>query len=569
MNDEPVDNEAVAKDEDLEFDEQALSVDISDTTLEEDDKKKDLAKRDAKKIAKKLRTPHEQKISTRKKLIAAGIFIVVLIVALLAIPKTRWPILNFVGFRGNLQVTLLEKTTNHPISNATVQLDATNQNITDASGKTTFKQMKLGSHKVLAQKSGYGDVTTTVVNSLGTTKPKITMKVIGIKLDFDLKNWLSEQPIGGAKVSFNKSIAQSDQTGRASLVIPPTDQTQISVEITAPGYLTKTVKTELAVESREISLVSAEKNYFISKRDGKYDIFSSNLDGSSQQKLIEATGKEDDSLLQFTINRNNKQAILVATRDGKIQNGRLIAGIYSVDLEHSTLKKIDEGSDVRLLDWADNAIVYTKADPSVNYDDPNVSHLMSFNTSSGKLSEISQTNYFAVAILAQGKVFYMPSDPYRSIDNAVLTSQDIASGAKKTYLDGKQLTYGTRSGYNTLALQDNNGGNYELKVGTGTTKASDTRPGTTFNFALNAGGTMAAWSDQRDGQGALLTHNLKSGEEKVVAKSGGLTNPVRYINDDLVVVRVATSQETADYVVSLSTGKLGKIVDVSDIGTVR
>lgn len=554
----------------LEFDENDLSsVDISDTTLEAADKETSHAKKGAKKTAKKLRTPEEKKRAFRKKILMAVMAVVVVVGALLAIPTTRWPMLNFIGFRSTLVVTVQEKGGSKPVAHAAVKLQSGALATTDSFGRASFSKVRLGPQKLTVQKAGYGDITQTITSSFGTTKPKVALKVIGIQLNFDLKNWLSNQPVAGATLKYEKSSAQSDATGRASLVIPPTDQTQIEVGIVAPGYLTKTVKTDIEVESREVSLIAAQKNYFLSKRDGRFDLFSSNLDGSDQRKLIEATGKEDENLLQLSVNRNNKQAILVATRDGRIQNGRLIAGVYSLDLEKASLKKIDEGSDIQLLDWADTTMLYTKSDPGLNYDDPAFSRLMSFNTTNSRLAELAQTNYFAAALVAQNKVFFMPSDPYRSIDNAQLTSIDVGSGAKKSYLGGKLINYATRPSYGTLELQDTSGANFELQISTGTTKSVDRRPNTALSFALSPNNQLAVWTDKRDGQGALLSRNLKTNEEKVVAKVGGLTNPVRFVSDDLVVVRIATSQETADYVVSLASGRLGKISDVSNIGSVR
>jgi len=553
-----------------DLDDQDLDeVEISDTTIEQDDKQKDNAQKLAKKQAKKLRTPDEKRTLLRKKIAIVSGGLLGAVLMLLIVPATRWTILNFIGFRGNLQITIEETQTKRPITNANVKLEDGTFSLSDTYGRVQFAQTKLGKRTVLIQKSGYGDLTKVVSNGVGTTKTTASLKVIGIKLDFDIKNWLSKQPIQGAQLTFGKSTAKSDQSGRASLVIPPTDKNSVDVEIVADGYLTKTVSTELDAQSREVAMVSSQKDYFISKRDGKFDIFSSNLDGTDQHKIIEATGKEDESLLQFTINKNNKQAVLVATRDGKIQNGKVIAGIYSIDLEKATLKKVDEGSDIQLLDWADVSLVYTKTDPSLNYDDPALSRVMSYNTASTKLTEIAQTNYFSVALLAQNKIFYMPSDPYRSIQDAALTSQDIISGAKKTYLAGKQIAYATRASYNSIELQDQAGANFELQIAGGATKAIDRRPSTSLNIAMSPNGQLAAWSDRRDGQGALLVRNLKTNEEKVIAKSAGLTSPVRFVSDDLIVVRVATTQETADYVVNISNGKLSKIVDLSNVGVVR
>lgn len=549
--------------------EELEAVDISDLQLEVDDKQKQKAKKEAKKTAKKIRTPKELRRSKIKKIVIAVVVGVSVMVGLFAVPNTRWPILNFIGFRSSVLVTVQVQSTKKPIFNATVKLENNQSTTTDTFGHARFEKVRLGSHTLTAQKAGYGDTSFVFTNSFGTTKPSVAMKIIGIQLNFDVKNWLSEQPISGANLSYEKSTAQTDKTGRASLIISPTDKKTIDVVVSAPGFLTKTLTTDTSVESSEVSLVSAQKDYFISKRDGTFDIFSSNLDGSEQTKIIQATGKEDESLLQFTINPNNKQAVLVATRDGKIQNGRLVAGVYSLNLEQASLKKFDEGSDIQILDWSDTTIVYTKSDANLLYNDPALSRVMSYNLSTQKLTELRQANYFSVSLVAQGKVFYMPNNPYGTIDDAVLTSVDVKGGSKKTYLEGRQIGYATRAGYNTLQVQDTSGANFEIQLSNEAVKAIDTRPSNSYSFSISQNNQQAVWSDRRDGQGALIIRDLKTNQESVVSKTAGLTSPVRYISDDLVVVRVATSQETADYVVSLNSKKITKIVDVLNINSTR
>jgi hypothetical protein len=556
----------VSDEVELDFDEDSLKqLDISDKNLEDVDQKSQIAKKEAKKTAKKLLTPEEKKSRSKKRIaIALGVVLVIFII-LLAVPFTRWPILNTIGFRGNLVVTIQDQES-RPIVNALTKLEDGTSTATDRFGRAYFQNAALGKRTILIQKQGYGDKTVVVTNGLGATKKQESLKVIGIKLDFDIKDWLSGGPISSAEVVFEKSTATSDTTGRASLIIPPTDEKLIKITISAPGYLNKVLETETAVVSREVSLTSSQKNYFISKREGKFDIFSSNLDGSEQKKIIEATGKEEERLLQFTVNRNNKQAILVANRDGKIQNGRLVAGIYVVDLEKSTLRKVDEGSDIQLFDWSADILTYTKTVPELMYDDPSQARIMNFNTASNKLSEIASANYFSANIVAQGKVFYVPADAYRVLENGVLSSYDLVSGARRTYLPDRPINYIARSGFQALDLQDSTGQAFELQVADGKTKATDRRPSITLQVASSPGNQFVSWTDQRDGQGALIIRTVKDGSEKVSAKIPGLTNPVRFVTDELVVARVATSTETADYVVNIHTGKFKKIVDVSNVG---
>lgn len=564
--------EQIANDEqELEFNEQELdAVEISDDAIEEDDKKSRQARRRAKKEAKKKRSVEEKKRARRKKdLIVLGLMLAVLGIVL-AVPYTRWPLLNAVGFRGMLMVQVNQRGSEKPISDATVVLDDDEVSQTNDEGWATFSATKLGRRMVAVNKSGYGKESQEVVNSLGTTRTgPVSLKAVGIQLDVVVLHWLSGNPLAGATVSFEKASAKTDSTGLASIVIPPTDEKKVIIDVSAAGFHTKKVDTDIAVASREVSLIASSANYFISKRDGKFDIFASQLDGEGQRKIIEATGKESEGLIQFSINRNNQYAVLVANRDGKVQSNRIVAGVYVVDLEKSTLRKIDEGSDVQLLDWVDDAIVYTKTVSDLKYDDPALSRIQSYNVAKSKLAEVSQSNYFPISIVSQNKVFYLPSDSYRIIEGAALTSYDVNSGARRTYLADKRLQYGTRARYDILELQDSDGNNYELVVATGAVKGIDRQPGNQLNFALKPGGGQVLWSDRRDGQGALLIRSTAANDERIITKSGGLTHPVRFVGDGLAVVRVVTSQETADYVVDIASGKMSKIVDVSNVGSLR
>lgn len=541
------------------------AIDISDDTLDAADQKADSAQKESKKTAKELQTPEERRRAKRKKLLITSGSVLAVLLLLLIIPLTRWPILNLVGVRATVAVTVQENESHKPLSSALVKIDDGRSVVTNSAGLALFGNSRLGKRTLVVQKTGYGDATSQVTNKLGTTKTTAKLKVIGIKLEVDVKDWLSQQALAGATVVSDKSTAQSDKTGRASLVIAPTDEKSVELTVSAAGYLTKTTTTELSAQSREVALVAAQKDYFISKRDGKFDIFSSNLDGSDQRKIIEATGKEDEEVVQFTIHRGNKQAILVANRDGKTKNGRLIAGIYRVDLEKSSITKVDEGSDVQLLGWGDNMVSYTRSNPDVTYDDPNFSRLMTLNIATNKLTQVAQTNYFQVAIAAQNKVFYQVADAYRTLEGAVLTSYDLGNNARKSYLTDRSVSYGSHATYPTLEFQTRDGANFELQIANGSVRAINHRPAPDLDFTLSPTSQAVLWSDQRDGQGALLHKNLSANDERVVARVGGLTAPVRFVSESLAVVRVSTSQETADYVVHLGSGKLAKIVDVSNL----
>ena len=227
--------------DDLEVDEVA----ISDENLEQEDKKIEKAKKSAKKQSKLLRTPEEKKKIRRKKLAVCSALILAIIAVLLIVPATRWPILNAIGLRSSLAVQIVDESSGKPVSRAMVRVDGDDFSTSDTSGRITFANVRLGAQRVEVEKIGYGKKTLKVTNGVRTTNVKLLMTVIGIKLDVDVKDWLSGKAISGAEVSFKDANAVSDKTGRASLVVPPQEERTIRLDITAPGYLNKAVKTDV------------------------------------------------------------------------------------------------------------------------------------------------------------------------------------------------------------------------------------------------------------------------------------------------------------------------------------
>jgi hypothetical protein len=79
-------------------------------------------------------------------------------------------------------------------------------------------------------------------------------------------------------------------------------------------------------------------------------------------------------------------------------------------------------------------------------------------------------------------------------------------------------------------------------------------------------GERSLWVDMRDGKGALLVHVRDSGNEQIIRSESGLKYPVRWLSDSVIVYRIDTDQETADYIISLDGGEPKKLKDVSNTG---
>lgn len=542
-----------------ESSEDLKDVKISDEDLENADQNKKVDSKEAKKRSKLLRTPEEKKRLKRRNTLIGAILVAVLVAGLLVLPMTRWAILNALGFRGELSILVQDVKTNETISQVNVVVDGAVVGSTDSSGQLSVSNVRLGARDIGLEKSGYSRSQQSVNVGTGITKYNATIEAIGLKVNISVKDWLSQKPIAKAALVAGDSKAITDSKGQAALIVSPGEE-KVVLKVRADGYLSREVELDSNVASREVTLTSSAKNYFISKRDGKFDIFSSNIDGTNQKKIVEATGKENQNFLQFTINRSNKKAILVATREGRRLNNRIIAGVYKVDLEKASIEKIDEGSDVQILDWAGDSLVYTKTMPELKYDDKRFTRIVSYNVNSGNLNTRAEANYFQLASVVGEKLFYKPSE------GSDLTSLDLGSGVKSTYLKDQPISYGVQTSYGVLQLETLDSQFYEINSVSGSTNKIDRQPGNSEKFALSQDGKRILFVDQRDGKGALVVQKTSSKDDSVVAKIGGLVEPVRWVNSSLAVARIATNQETADYVIDVSSGKFAKIVDVSNVG---
>ncbi|MDQ5970084.1 MAG: hypothetical protein QG593_601 [Patescibacteria group bacterium] len=226
---------------------------------------------------------------------------------------------------------------------------------------------------------------------------------------------------------------------------------------------------------------------------------------------------------------------------------------------------IDEGSDVRLLEWGDDTFVYQKSDPKLTYDDPGFSKISAYNVGNSKQKQLAQANYFSVALVAQNYLYYGGADGYREEANTPLTSIELTSGATKQILEGRIPSALSRSNFDSLTLIEDDSNYYNINVKSGSAKQIDRRVDTLLNFGLSPNASQVLWSEQRDGQGNLFARSTGSDDTRIVAKVSGLKGPIRWVSDRLAVVRVVTTTETADYLFDIPTAKSAKIVDVSDV----
>jgi hypothetical protein len=216
---------------------------------------------------------------------------------------------------------------------------------------------------------------------------------------------------------------------------------------------------------------------------------------------------------------------------------------------------------VQLLGWSGTRLVYQETVAGASAANPNRQRLISFDYHTGKRLQLASANYFNVAQLIGGNVYYAVSSTGTSSPNFSRVSAD---GSGRQTLLSQEVWSAFRTSYSTISLQSPAGW-FSYSLGTAAAKAGSAPDiYVTRVFTDSSDGSPSLWADTRDGKGVLLNHDIATGKDTAVTTQAGLTSPVRWLNDDTAIYRVATGQETADYAVSLQGGQPKKITDVTN-----
>jgi hypothetical protein len=491
------------------------------------------------------------------------------IATIFAVPPTRYAVLNTFGVRAKASITVYDQSTNQPLKNVSVTV-AGQTSQTNIDGRAYLESVKLGSTEVKISKVAYADVVTKKTIGLGSNQIEdAKLQPIGSQFNFEVVDWLSKEPIDKAEVSYYESSALSDSEGKAIINIEPTDETEITVKITAKGYRDQEFKLNtLSTDTNKVELKVGQPNYFMSNRSGKYDLYKSYV-GEDPVVMIPGTGSERDDM-RFAVSPDRKFGMLVATReDIRNGDGYLLSGLYRINLETSELTKLDESEQIDLIGWTDNKLVYVKIASGASGNNPNRHRLQILDLTTGDNKEIASSNYFNDVTVSANNVFYAPSDAYKDNPDASLFKADSNGNVSKVY-DAEVWTI-IQTERNKLVF-DATGDWYEYSFNDSVATALSGPPAKRDSKLFVDGGKddVSLWIDQRDGKGVLLANKLSDNTDKVLWTQSGLKYPVKWLSDKHAVFRVANGDESADYIINIEGGDAVKLTDVSNVpGTDR
>ncbi len=493
------------------------------------------------------------------------------ILAIALIPWSRYFVLNNVGVRSSLNLTVVDSGTQLPLKNVQVTAaGVTGQ--TDDNGRVRLSRLKLGATKLKIQKRAFAASERNVVVGWGSNPlGQYQISAIGTQYSFVVTDFLSGKPIEKAQASSGEGNAISDKEGKITLTLDTStigDTEKISVQVSAETYRTDTIAIEAGnKEAQAVKMVPAAKSVFISKRSGKYDVYIIDVDGKNEKKLVAGTGLERDDIT-VVADKVGKAAALVATRENiRNKDGYLLSTLYTVDLDSGALAKVDQSEQIQLVGWSkDRRLTYVKIAAGASGSNPKRHRLMSYSAENLAVpKELATSNYFNDVLMVDDRIYYAPSNAFQDSPKPgfFVISPD---GSNLVTLYDKEVWNIFRTEYETAHLSVGDKW-YTYKLGgPASTVTLGSAPSNQRSklYENNPNGSVSAWVDNRDGKGVLLSYEPKAKKETVLQTKNGLKTPVRWLNDKYLIFRVNDGKETADYVLNTAGGEAKKIIDVTD-----
>jgi hypothetical protein len=500
------------------------------------------------------------KIRSNKKLSATIAASALLIIAIVALTDARFILMNLFT-SAKVEVSVIDSKTGQPVPQATVELGGKTGESNDQ-GVAQLSDVDFGNSTLKVTKLAYENYEQSVKIKHRKQSVQASLVPTGTPISFTVTDLISGEAVKGAKASFQESDALGDEKGQVVLSVPPQLTSTVTVNIAAEGYLSKDFEvTTEAGKVNEAALTPAGKDYFFSKRSGELHLYASNLDGTGQEVVLKATGRERDQA-EYVVSPDGSHVAFVSTREGnRKENGDLREELFLFSTSDRKLKKIDTGNvDFTIIGWYEGRVYYQVYGD--NYDANDNNKLKFYGVSGAGLKTLLVARGIGQVIFVSDRI---AAAVYTSARDQFVTIK-LDGSDKQTLLEEESI-YGLsqQSPDKLVFAVFRDGGNkwYEY---TGTNGKLTKLPGEPAQlyyrqFVESPDEKHTAWIERRDGQDLVVLGDENGKETRVVTEKRGAAYPLRWINDRYLIFRV-TSGETADYIVAISGGSPRKIANV-------
>lgn len=502
-----------------------------------------------------------------RKAVRTGLLLLLLVAlaATIAVPEARYRVLNIAGVRSSASLVVLDDSTQQPLRGVSVKL-AGNEAVTDQEGRAVFTDLKLGQTELVIEKRAFAAIQKQLIIGWGSNPlDDVQLRPTGSQYSFTVTDFLSGKPVAKVEAVSNEASALSNEKGEIKLTIDAADETEREVVISGPGYREEKIILDLnQKESLPVVLVPERKHVFISNRSGRYDVFKIDIDGRNEKIVLPGTGSERDDMV-LVAHPTEEIAALVSTKDNKRNDdGFLLSTLTVLNLKEETTKTVAISERIQIIDWAGSRIVYVQVKEGASGNSPDRHKLVSYDYKSGEFKDLAASNYFNDVMVADAKIYFAPSSTYVGASAAGLFRIEADGSNKQTILD-KEVWNIFRTTYDrlTLAVQQDW---YELRLGdTKAGKISGEPPSQKSRVYIDSPYTnRSLWVDLRDGKGVLLAYDSEDNKDEIIRTQSGLRQPVRWLSKNVIIYRINTEAETADFALSTDGGEPKKIRDVTN-----
>ena len=487
------------------------------------------------------------------------------IVASLAIPTSRYFVLNTAGVRASVSIKVLDDKTSLPLKNVEFVVDGKSTK-SDGNGDAKLDKVKLGKLKVIIKKSAFAELKKTVTLGWGSN-PLGEQRLVptGTQFTFTAKDFTSNKPVADTEVNFGDSSAKFNPEGEAVLTIPTVEDDQIEVTVSAKNYRDEKVKISTTTKDKtNVAMVPAKKHVFVSKRSGKLDLYKTDVDGKNQAVILAATGIEREESLSLSSHPTKPVVAFASTRENnRNQDGFLLTTLNLIYLDTNEVVKVAQSERIQIVDWSGDYLVYVKITQGASEANPNRHKIMSYNIEQQTEKELASTNYFNDVVSVNGVIYYSPA--VYKVNGKVGLYRVNADGTNKKTIYDKEVWNLFRTTYDKFSLSVGQDW-YELNLPNDEVKKVGGAPSVLKSrvYVDSPNHKQSIWVDVRDGKSVLLNYSVDKKSDQALVNESGIKNPIYWLDDDHVVYRVADGDETADYVLSLSGGEPKKIGDVTN-----
>lgn len=509
---------------------------------------------------------------------------VIILIAVFAVPTTRYGVLGLV-IKKNVQVLVVDNKTGVPVSEVEVRIRGKVAK-TNGEGWASLEGVPVGSGAVQATKKYYSDNSKQVLVGLRTKPIELKVDATGRQVLVYVTNKITGSSISGVSIKAADTEVITDKNGEATLVLPA-DQQSAEATLQKEGFneVKLPIKvTRPTIQDNRLDMVPVGSVYFLSKLSGKIDVVKTDLDGKNRNTVVEGTGNEEDGGTTLLASRDWKYLALHARRDTTKPK------LYLIKTDSDELLEIDSGdATFSPIGWSDHNFVYTVQRHDMQPWQPKATALKTYKADALQLQTIDETgaegsNYNDFVSESLTNVLLLKS-------GVTYTKNWYASPNSAYRLANKRMAIyiANPSTGNKQQLKDFNAGNngyfhvsqvaadkayfgvfgpvesfYEYSSGAlnetrtfGAEALSSSYP----NHLLSPSGNTVFWHEVRDGRNSFFIGSVEARNGKQIGHMAEYV-PYGWYTDEYILVSKNGSEL---YVQPVSgTGNGGQLVKISD-----